>query len=247
MRGMTAILAGAIGGAILAVAMVMALAGQGMMPINDGQMQAWLMRHPEMALAMIGRQQQLDDARKLAEQASALNKVGQKSFFDPRIAFVTGPADAKNSVVEFYDYDCPYCRASLPEVRRFYEAHKNDTRFSFIELPLDIHGPNAMLAAQASVAARNQPDKYIAFHFAMMSNTDPVDASAIFAIAQKSGLDMDRLRQDMKAPEVAEVIKRSHELAAKVRIDGTPTFVVNGQMHPGMVQDGELEELTKST
>jgi protein-disulfide isomerase len=246
MRGVTAILAGAIGGAVLAVAMVMALADQGMMPINDGQMQAWLMRHPEMALAMIGRQQQLDDARKLAEQASALNKVGQKSFFDPRIAFVTGPTGAKNSVVEFYDYDCPYCRASLPEVRRFYEAHKNDTRFSFIELPLDIHGPDAMLAARASVAARNQPDKYVAFHFAMMSNTDPVDANAIFAIAQKSGLDMDRLRADMNSPEVAEVIKRSHELAAKVRIDGTPTFVVNGQMHPGMVQDGELEQLVKN-
>ena len=152
MRGLAVTVAGAIGGALLAVAIVLTLADQGMMPINEGQMQSWLMRHPDLALAMIGRQQQLDDARKQAQQASAMKKVGQQSFFDSRIAFVTGPADAKTSVVEFYDYDCPYCRASQPEVQKFYETHKADTRFSFIELPLDIHGPNAVLAARASIA-----------------------------------------------------------------------------------------------
>ena len=247
MRGLAVTLAGAIGGALLAVAIVLTLADQGMMPINEGQMQSWLMRHPDLALAMIGRQQQLDDARKQAQQASAMKKVGQQSFFDSRIAFVTGPADAKNSVVEFYDYDCPYCRASQPEVQKFYETHKADTRFSFIELPLDIHGPNAVLAARASIAARNQPDKYVAFHFAMMSNKDPVDADAIFDIAQKAGLDLEKLRADMNRPEIEDIIKKSHELATKVGIDGTPTFIVNGQMHPGMVQDGELEQLAKTT
>ncbi|HEU4548351.1 MAG TPA: DsbA family protein [Rhizomicrobium sp.] len=247
MRGLAVTLAGAIGGALLAVAIVLTLADQGMMPINEGQMQSWLMRHPDLALAMIGRQQQLDDARKQAQQASAMKKVGQQSFFDSRIAFVTGPADAKTSVVEFYDYDCPYCRASQPEVQKFYETHKADTRFSFIELPLDIHGPNAVLAARASIAARNQPDKYVAFHFAMMSNKDPVDADAIFDIAQKAGLDLEKLRADMNRPEIEDIIKKSHELATKVGIDGTPTFIVNGQMHPGMVQDGELEQLAKTT
>ena len=247
MRGLAVTVAGAIGGALLAVAIVVTLADQGMMPINEGQMQSWLMRHPDLALAMIGRQQQLDDARKQAQQASAMKKVGQQSFFDSRIAFVTGPADAKTSVVEFYDYDCPYCRASQPEVQKFYETHKADTRFSFIELPLDIHGPNAVLAARASIAARNQPDKYVAFHFAMMSNKDPVDADAIFDIAQKAGLDLEKLRADMNRPEIEDIIKKSHELATKVGIDGTPTFIVNGQMHPGMVQDGELEQLAKTT
>lgn len=241
------VLAGAIGGAVLAVAIIMTLTAQGMMPINDRQMQNYLMAHPQLALAMIGRQQQLDDMKKQAEQSAALKKVGGKSFFDPRIAFVTGPANAKTQVVEFYDYDCPYCRASQPEVQKFYEAHKNDTRFSFIELPLDIHGPNALLAARASIAARLQPDKYMAFHFAMLSNSDPVDANAIFDIAGKVGLDLDKLRADMNRPEVANIIKQSHELAMKVGIDGTPTFIVNGQMHPGMVQDGELEQMAKSS
>jgi protein-disulfide isomerase len=104
-----------------------------------------------------------------------------------------------------------------------------------------------VLAARASIAARNQPDKYVAFHFAMMSNKDPVDADAIFDIAQKAGLDLEKLRADMNRPEIEDIIKKSHELATKVGIDGTPTFIVNGQMHPGMVQDGELEQLAKTT
>ena len=82
----------------------------------------------------------------------------------PRIAFVTGPADAKKTLVEFYDYDCPYCRASLPAVKKFYDAHKNDTRFSFIEFPIkQLHGESAVLAARASLAARRQPDNYMDF------------------------------------------------------------------------------------
>jgi protein-disulfide isomerase len=247
MRIFSVTIAGAIGGAALAIALVYTLAAQGLMPINDRQMQTYLMTHPELALAMIGRQQQLDDAKKQAQQAAALNKVGQQRFFDPKLAFVTGPENAKSSVVEFYDYDCPYCRASLPEVKKFYEAHKNDTRFSFIELPLDIHGETAMLAAQASIAARYQPDKYVDFHFAMLGNDKPVDANAIYDTARKVGLDLDKLRADMNRPEVAQIIKQGHELATQVGIDGTPTFIVNGQMHPGMVQDGDLETLTKNT
>ena len=65
-----------------------------------------------------------------------MKKIGQDALFNPAVAFVTGPANAKTTLVEFYDYDCPYCRASLPAVKKFYEAHKNDTRFSFIEFPI---------------------------------------------------------------------------------------------------------------
>lgn len=243
MRIFSVTLAGVIGGAALAVAIIYTLAAQGMMPINDRQMQTYLMTHPELALAMIGRQQQIDDANQQAQAAAAVKKVGLKAFFDPKLAFVTGPANAKNTVVEFYDYDCPYCRASTPAMHKFYEAHKNDTRFAFIEMPLDIHGPSAQLAAQASIAARNQPDHFMDFHYAMMSSKNPVDADAVFALAKEAGLDMDKLRADMKLPEVAEIIRKSQELAAKVGINGTPTFIVNGKMHPGMIEDGDLQKL----
>lgn len=66
---------------------------------------------------------------------AAVAKVGIKAFFDPKIAFVTGPENAKTTLAEFFDYNCPYCRASVPALKKFYEAHKKDTRFAFIEFP----------------------------------------------------------------------------------------------------------------
>ena len=88
-------------------------------------------------------------------------------------------------MVEFYDYNCPYCRASLPAVKKFYEQHKNDTRFSFIEFP--IKGPESIVAAAAALAARLQPDKYLALHFALMNETDPVNEAMIYADAAEGG------------------------------------------------------------
>src|SRR5262249_61069096 len=119
--------------------------------------------------------------RRKAAQEAPLKKLGQAAFFDPTIAFVPGPADAKTSLVEFYDYDCPYCRASLPAVKKFYQAHKNDTRFSFIEFPIkQLHGESAMMAARASLAARRQPDHYMDFHFALLAHEDSINVPVIF-------------------------------------------------------------------
>jgi len=250
MRGVTAALAGAAGGAVLAVAVVFELAATGLLPQPAAQgaaIHGYLMAHPELLAEMSDRlqdQQQAEDDRKAA---AALKKIGLKPFFDPKVAFVTGPADAKKSMVEFYDYDCPYCRASQPAVEKFYEAHKSDTRFAFIEFPLSIHGPDALLAAKVSLAARRQPDKFVALHFALMSQPSAVDAKAIFEVAAKVGLDMAKLKADMADPEIEKTLEAGRALAGKAGIDGTPTFIVNGVMHPGAVDEATLDSLAKES
>ena len=249
MRSWTIVLAGAVGGAFLGVAIVFAAASQGFLPRNAGDIRAYLLSHPELVSQMNDLLQAKQQAETDKANAAALKKIGMKPFFDPKLAFVTGPRDAKKTLVEFYDYDCPYCRASLPAVKKFYDAHKNDTRFSFIELPIpQLHGPSAVLAARASLAARLQPDKYIPFHFALMSEQGAVDENVIYADAKKAGVDVAKLKADMqKVLEIDKVIDASHALAQKAGIDGTPTFIANGVMHPGAVDDQALSDMAKAS
>lgn len=230
----------AICGAMIAVAAVIVMTNAGYMPINQTQLRTYLLTHPQVLNEMVDANQRLEDARTAAANAATIKKVGLDAFFDPKLAFVTGPANAANTMVEFYDYDCPYCRASLPAVKKFYEQHKNDTRFSFIEFPLDIHGPGAVLAARASLAARNQPEHFLAFHFLMMSETEQLNEEMIMADAKKAGLDMKKLQADMAKPEIARIVENSHAFAKKIGLDGTPTFVINGVMYPGAMDDDAL-------
>ncbi|MEO8300426.1 MAG: thioredoxin domain-containing protein [Rhizomicrobium sp.] len=247
MRPLVITLAGAVGGAMLAVAIVLVMAQSGLLPINDRQMQTYLMRHADLAPAMMGQAQAMDEVKQQAAQAAALKKIGQGAFFDPAIAFVTGPADAKTSLVEFYDYDCPYCRVSLPAVRKFYEAHKNDTRFSFIEFPIkQLHGESALQAARASLAARRQPAHYMDFHFALLGQEESVTEDMIFAEAARAGMDVNKLKADMTDPGIEKALKASIDFAHRIGIDGTPTFVFNGKLRPGAVDDETLAEAMKS-
>jgi len=250
MRELTTIIAGALGGALLAVVLIFAAASHGMLPLpQDGGVSGntihdYLLAHPGLVSEMTDKYQAQQQADQDKAAAAALKKIGLAAFFDPKIAFVTGPVDAKKSVVEFYDYNCPYCRASLPAMEKFYNAHKNDTRFAFIEFP--IKGPDSIVAAKVALAARNQPDKYLALHFALMSESQPVDTKMLMTDAQKVGLNITRLQADMEKPEIAAAIDASHDLAKKAGIDGTPTFIVNGVMHPGAVDDETLAGLAKA-
>ena len=88
--------------------------------------------------------------------------------------------------MEFYDYDCPYCRASLPAVKKFYDAHKNDTRFAFIEFPIaDLMGRAPLLAARARWRRGSSPTNTWHFHFTLMGEEGQVDEQMMYADAQR--------------------------------------------------------------
>jgi protein-disulfide isomerase len=247
MRPFVLVAAGAVGGALLGAALVLVMARQGLVPINDAQMKSYLIQHADLAPQMLTRAQAMDDEKQQAAQNAAMQKIGQAAFFNPAVAFVTGPADAKTSLVEFYDYDCPYCRASLPAVKKFYDAHKSDTRFSFIEFPIkQLHGESAVLAAMASLAARRQPGHYMDFHFALLGHEDQVTEEDIYAEAAKAGMDVNKLKADMTDPALEKTLQSSIALAHKVGVDGTPTFILNGKVRPGAVDDETLVSEMKS-
>lgn len=234
---------GALGGAVIAVMVVYAAAVTGNFPSDDVHLRSYLIAHPELFAQMAERLQQQQDDEDERERQASIDKMGVATFFDPKIAYVTGPQSAKTTFVEFFDYNCPHCRNSVASVQRFYNAHKNDTRFAFIEFP--IQGPQSVVASRAALAARRQPGKYIPFHFAMMTEDGVVDEGVVMSDAKKVGLDVDKLKADMDDPAITETVTSALKLAHSVHIDGTPEFIVNGKSREGELTDGLLNQLAK--
>ena len=242
--------AGSLGGVVIALVFVIGMGAAGVLPIHlterarDEAVRGYLMAHPEVLADASNVLQARQDAEEIRTREAAVAKVGLKAFFDPKIAYITGPANAKTTLAEFFDYNCPYCRASVPALKKFYEAHKKDTRFAFIEFP--IKGENSELAARAAIAARQQPDKYLTFHFLLMDERELVTPEIVFADAKKAGLDLGKLSSDMKDPSVDKAIKAAHALAEKTGINATPTFILNGRVRPGAIDDTMLAQMLES-
>lgn len=241
-------LTGGLAGAVIAVIALVAASTTGLMPNSGGRagtekiVHDYLLKNPEIVIAMMNALDSKQTASQDIARQEAVNKLGMDAFFDPNIAFIVGPKDAKTTFVEFSDYNCPFCRSSQPGVEAFFKAHPN-ARYAFIEFP--IKGPDSTLASRAAIAARNQPGKYLKLHFALMSEKDRVDAAKVFEVAKAAGLDIDKLKKDMSDPATDAKIAAAHKLAEAAKIDGTPAFIVNGLIREGAVDDKQLTQMAK--
>ena len=231
-------------GAVISLAVVAAgVVGKGP-DLTDKRIHDYLLAHPEVVFDMVNLAQANQAEQDERRQQAAVDKLGLKRFFDPAVAYVTGPADAKRTFVEFFDYNCVHCRNSFATVRKYYEAHKNDTRFAFIEYP--IFGAGSTQAAQLAIAARRQKDLYVKLHFALMSEPGAVDANVLLTDAQKVGLDVKKLTTDASDADINKTISMAHRLAEQAEVAGTPTFVIDGKVHAGEITDADLKRLMKT-
>ena len=217
----------------------------GIIPIaSDARLHAYLMAHPKLAYEMQATSEAQDAEEARLQEQAAVKRLGLKKFFDPAVAYVTGPANAKNTFVELFDYNCGHCRNTYPAVRKYYEKHKNDTRFAFIDFP--IFGEASMNAARTAVAARRQGDLYLAFHFALMSEgKEAIDRDILLTNAKKSGLEVTRLSTDILDPATDKSLLAALRLAREAKFRGTPVFIVNGKVHDGEISEAEIKELTR--
>jgi protein-disulfide isomerase len=216
-------------------------------PANKAQIETivhdYLVAHPEI---MVEVSQKLDVQQAAAADKArqdALFALGPKALVDPNVAYVAGPETAKVTVAEFFDYRCPHCKASMAAMKHLIDGNPN-VRVAFIERP--ILTPDSLWAAQAAVAARRQGEKYVPFHFALMATTGELPKDRILDIAKTVGLDVAKLEKDMADPAVLDSIKQSNGLADKLHFDGTPTFVINGKIIVGELNDSELQQLTNA-
>lgn len=202
---------------------------------NDAQkteiietMRNYLLENPELLQEMIAALESKEQMAQIA-QASAGIKEHAKDLFRDAGDFVVGNPDGDVTVVEFFDYNCGYCKRAHPDVAKLVKRDPN-VRFVFKEFP--ILGPGSLTASKAAIASKTQ-DKYEQLHNAMMAHGGPLDDAAVFALAKEQGLDVDKLKADMEAPEVEQQIRKSTELAQALGINGTPAYIVGNHLLPG--------------
>lgn len=223
---LVAILAGAV---VLAVVTMPNVSGHGAAAF-DRRVRAYLMTHPEVIMEAVAVLERRNHAQRATDVKGAIARHRGR-LENPAPLPALGNPSGDVTVVEFFDYRCPYCRQAAGEVEALLEADKG-VRLVLKEFP--VLGPESVLAARAAIAAHRQ-GKYLALHRALMAHDGALDKAAVMALATAAGLDTGRLAADMARPETDAVIRDSHGLARALGINGTPAFVVGDRLMPGLV------------
>jgi len=190
----------------------------------------------------------LDEFQKQEQRQVAVQSIrdNAKQIFRSDYSHVAGNEKGSVTMVEFFDYNCPYCKRSTPDVTKLLDTD-SDLRVVLKEFP--ILGPGSVYASRAAIASRKQ-DKYWKFHLALMGNRGRLNKAKVDRIAADVGLDVEQLKKDMEAPEVAAAIAESHDLANKMGIRGTPAFIIADRLIPGALGydalQAQISEVRKS-
>jgi len=198
----------------------------------------YLLDHPEVLLevskALEAKQQQAEES----QRTGALQSSAKQIFHSPD-DFVAGDPKGDVTMVEFFDYNCGWCKKGYPEVMSLLDKDPN-LRFVLKEFP--IFGGDSDYAAMAALASKKQ-GKYWQLHQALFSHQGKVTKDVVDEIAKAQGIDMQQLAADMKSPEVAKTIADNHALAEQLAINGTPAFIIDDKLSPGYLPADGLAEL----
>jgi len=204
----------------------------------EQRVREYLLKNPEVIMEALQILQQRQRAAEAENLKRTIAERSEEILNDPTAPVGGNPA-GDITLVEFFDYNCPYCRRVAPTVAELQETD-SDLRLVYKEYP--ILGPGSQFAARAALASRRQ-GKYVAFHNALMQATEQVTEETVMAIAREVGLDTERLGQDMQAPAIQDAITRNLQLANALGITGTPSFIIGEEVVPGAVDLRTLQSL----
>jgi protein-disulfide isomerase len=198
----------------------------------EGIIKSYLVANPEVFLDV---QTALEEKmeKEQAEKLKAVVAENAAEIYRQPNASVAGNASGDITVAEFFDYNCGYCKRGLADVVKLVESDPK-VRVVFKELPILSKGSEE--ASHVALAAGKQ-GKYWEIHRALLEAKGHVNEAAALRIAEKLGLDMDKLKQDMASPEVKAEVEKSEALAKKLGVNGTPHFLVGDRAIPGAPDD----------
>jgi protein-disulfide isomerase len=198
----------------------------------------YLMEHPEVLIQSLTAYQQRQRVADQERQQQAVVASRSALNEDPDTP-VMGNPEGDVAIVEFFDYRCQYCRRAAGNVKKVVEQ---DGKVRLVMKEFPILGPQSIQAARAALASVKQ-GKYEDFHWALMTEPGDMSDPHIRQIARTVGLDVDRLQKDMQSDEIDAMIRRNHELARALNINGTPAFVIGDTLVPGAIDLPTLKRL----
>jgi len=201
----------------------------------------YLIAHPEVikeVMTELERRQQEAEA----EKRRATLEENKATLFRSPHQVVLGNPKGNVTMVEFFDYNCGFCKRAMADML---DLLKTDPNLKFVLKEFPVLGEGSVQAAHVAVAARMQDPtgkKYLDFHQKLLGSRGQADRARALAVAKEVGFDMARIEKDMSSDEVKKTIEESMRLADALGVNGTPSYVVGGEVVVGAVGLDALKE-----
>jgi protein-disulfide isomerase len=194
-------------------------------------------KHPEVMAQGLQNLQKREQDAEAVKGKEAVSSAKERVFNDANSP-VAGNVKGNVTVVEFFDYQCGYCKMSQESIARLLKEDKN-VKFIFKDFP--ILGPASAEAAKAALASVKQ-GKHQAFHDALMGKKDHLSSDMIYSAAKDVGLDVEKLKKDMNEASINDEINANLKLGQDIGVHGTPMFIINDNIFPGALQYDQLKQ-----
>ena len=156
--------------------------------------------------------------------------------------FFLGNNEGKKVIIEFFDYNCGYCKRSFPELM---ELILNDSDIKVILKELPVLGESSILASKYAIAAQKQ-NKYFEMHKELINFSGQISTNDIKNISKTIGINFEQLKTDMNHDETILLIRENYRLADLIGVRGTPAFIINKKLIPGAIGKNEMVKLLKN-
>lgn len=199
----------------------------------------YLIANPEVIREAIEALKKREEAAELAMREKAVAEQGDKLSHSANQAVVGNP-DGDVTLIEFFDYNCGYCKQSLASVAKLIEG---DPKLRVVLKDFPILGPDSVDTAHVATAARLQlsPAKFWEFHKKLLSTRGHIGKAQALAAAKEVGADMERLEKDSNSAETQAALKEVATLAEQLKFDGTPSWVIGKEAIVGGVPYTQLK------
>ncbi|MFI5001197.1 MAG: DsbA family protein [Reyranellales bacterium] len=199
---------------------------------------AYLLANPEVLVEAMQELERKQDSQRDTVAQKAMQEHDNELMNDPESP-TSGNPNGDVTIVEFSDYQCPYCKKAHTAVKSVVTA---DGKVKIVYKDLPILGEPSRIAALAALASQSQ-GKHTQFHNALMEYNGKLDRDRILEIAGSVGIDVAQLQKDMENPKLKQIIERNSALASALGVRGTPAFVIGKQFVPGAVDADALKQL----